>query len=60
MKEVSEVYWGLAESVGTQGQRGIGDIRGHLEDPRSCRGCWRGCYWASDGCQGCIGGWKGL
>ena len=30
------MYWGLTGSVGTQGQKGIGGIRGHLWVPRAC------------------------
>ena len=48
---VSEVYWGLTWSVGTQGQNGYRWHKGALGSPR---GCW-GLLGASGGVRGVLG-----
>ena len=45
---MSEVYWGLAGTLVTQGPEG--GIRGHLGVPRG----YLGLLWGIRECQGCI------
>ena len=59
---VSGVDWGLAGSVGAQGQQGYRQHQGALGSPRGCQGVL--CHlWAIRGCKGsqeCIGVAGGL